>query len=144
MENQKLKPKTGGCLCGAVRFEVHGPLRDVVNCHCTMCQKLHGAFGSHSKALKDDIKLVRDIGLKWYATSSMARRGFCGECGTGLFWEPHDQPGTGILAGTLDQPTNLKTIGHIFTAEKADFYEITDDAQQFAGSSDGKLEGDFL
>jgi len=136
--------KSGGCLCGAVRYQVHGPLRDVVNCHCSMCQKLHGAFGAHSKALKTDIKLVEDSGLKWYATSAVARRGFCSECGANVFWEPHDQPGTGILAGTLDQPSNLKTIGHIFTDEKADFYEIADDAPQFAGSSDGKLEGDHL
>jgi len=144
MENRGPKMTSGGCLCGAVRYEIHGRLRDVVNCHCSMCQKLHGAFGAHSKAPKTDIKLVRGAGLKWYATSATARRGFCGECGTNLFWEPHDQPGTGILAGTLDPPTQLKTIGHIFTAEKADFYKITDDAQQFVGSSEGKLKGDHL
>ncbi len=38
---------TGGCLCGAVRFQVSGPLRDVVKCHRSMCQKLHGVFGAH-------------------------------------------------------------------------------------------------
>ncbi len=144
MQADTSEPKAGGCLCGAVRYEIHGPLRDVVNCHCAMCRKLHGAFGAHSKALKTDIKLIADEGLKWYATSSIARRGFCGTCGSNLFWEPHTQPATGILAGTLDPPTDLKTIGHIFTAEKADFYEITDDAPQFEGSSEGKLEGDCL
>ena len=50
----------------------------------------------------------------------------------------------GILAGTLDQPTNLQTISHIFVGEKCDFAEIAGDAPQFAGSSDGAVEGDEL
>ncbi len=133
----------GGCLCGAVRYEVQGPLRDVVNCHCTMCQRLHGAFGAHSKAAKADIEIVEDGGLAWYATSQRARRGFCRACGSNLFWEPVDQDATGIVAGTLDQPTGLKTLGHIFTAEKADFYDIADESPRFDGSSDGAFEGDL-
>lgn len=134
---------TGGCLCGAVRYAVRGPLRNVVNCHCSMCQRLHGSFGPHSKARKDDISVTKADGLAWYRTSSAARRGFCRVCGSGLFWQPFEQDATGILAGTLDGPTNLATIGHIFVSEKCDFYDITDDLPQFAGSSEGKLAGDF-
>ena len=135
---------SGGCLCGAVRYEVQGPLRGVVNCYCSMCQRLHGGVGPHSKAAKADIVIVEGRGLRWYASSERARRGFCGICGSGLFWEPAGQPGTGILAGTLDQPTGLTTIGHIFVAEKCDFSEIAGDAPQFQGSSEGALEGDEL
>lgn len=134
---------TGGCLCGAVRYEVKGSLRDVVNCHCSMCQRLHGNFGPHSKALKVNITITRDDGLAWYKTSEIAQRGFCRECGSGLFWEPFDLDATGIIAGTLDSPTGLKTLGHIFVAEKPDFYEIGDGLPQFEGSSDGELAGDF-
>ncbi len=134
----------GGCLCGAVRYEVRGPLRGVVNCYCTMCQKLHGACGAHSKADKAAIAVVEGRGLKWYASSARARRGFCGECGSSLFWEPVDQPGTGILAGTLDQPSGLETIGHIFLAEKCDFTEVAGAAPRFEGSSQGALDGDAL
>jgi hypothetical protein len=60
-----------------------------------------------------------------------------------LFWEPFEQDGTGILAGALDQPTGLKTLGHIFVAEKADFHELFDDLPKFEGSSEGAFEGDF-
>ena len=134
---------TGGCLCGAVRYEVRGRLRDVVNCHCTMCQRLHGAFGAHSKAKNAQIKITVDKGLKWYATSARARRGFCGDCGSNLFWEPVNQDATGIVAGSLDPPTHLQTIGQIFTGEKADFVDLIDDVPIFTGSSDGALEGDF-
>ena len=135
---------TGGCLCGAVRFRVTGALRDVVNCHCTMCQKLHGVFGAHSKARKNNIAIIEDRGLTWYRTSKIARRGFCRECGSSLFWQPDEQDATGILAGSLDQPTGLKTMGHIFVGEKADFYEISDPLPQFEKSSDGALKDDSL
>ena len=133
----------GGCLCGAVRYEVNGPLRDVVNCHCRMCRRLLGNFGPHSKASKKNITVIIGEGLSWYQTSDIARRGFCRKCGSTLFWEPFELDSTGIVAGTLDNPTGLKTIGHIFVAEKADFYEIGDDLPQFEGSSDGKLAGDY-
>jgi hypothetical protein len=123
---------------------VRGPLRDVINCHCTMCQRLHGAFGAHSKARKVNIAIVEDKGLQWFATSDRARRGFCRQCGSNLFWEPVGQDATGILAGTLDQPTGLKTIGHIFTGEKCDFYDLSDGVPEFPDSSDGALEGDRL
>lgn len=135
---------SGGCLCGKVRYEVRGPLRGIVNCHCSMCQRLHGGFGPHSKAHKHNITITRDAGLAWYESSASARRGFCRLCGSSLFWEPVAQDTTGIVAGSLDSPTGLKTIGHIFVAEKPDFYEISDDLPQFAASSDGQLPGDFL
>ena len=134
---------TGGCLCGAVRYEVSGPLRDVVNCHCSMCQRLHGNFGPHSKARKANIAITKDDGLAWFKTSEVAQRGFCRECGSGLFWEPFDLDATGIIAGTLDGPTRLQTMGHIFVGEKADFYDIADDLPQFEGSSQGELVNDY-
>lgn len=134
---------TGGCLCGEVRYEVRGPLRDVVNCHCSMCQKLHGIYGAHSKARKNNITLTKTDGLGWYKTSDVARRGFCKNCGSSLFWEPFDLDATGIIAGSLDGPTGIKTMGHIFVGEKADFYEITDSHPQFKESSNGKLVNDY-
>lgn len=137
------KVTTGGCLCGAVRYEVTGRLRDIVNCHCTMCRRLHGNFGSHSKARKVNISVTKDDGLAWYKTSEVARRGFCRECGSSLFWEPFELDATGIVAGTLDGPTGLRTMGHIFVGEKADFYEIVDDLAQYDGSSGGELVDDY-
>lgn len=134
---------SGGCLCGAVRYEVRGPLRHVVNCHCTMCQRLHGAFGPHSKARNVNISITNDDGLAWYKSSDVAQRGFCRVCGSSLFWKPFELEGTGIVAGSLDGPTGLKTIGHIFVGEKSDFYEIDDDLPQFEGSSDGELVDDY-
>lgn len=134
---------TGGCLCGAVRYEVTGPLRDVVNCHCSFCQKQHGGYGPHTKARKVNISLTKTEGLGWYQTSDIARRGFCRGCGSGLFWEPYELDATGIIASTLDDPSGLKTMGHIYVSEKSDFYQITDDLPQFEQSSNGELVNDY-
>ena len=144
MPEQETINATGGCYCGAVRYEIRGPLRGVVNCHCGQCAKLNGNFGAHSKAAKSDVTVRIDRGLAWYRISRVARRGFCRKCGSGLFWDQLEQDTLGIIAGTLDRPTGLKTIGHIFVGDKADFYEIADDIQQFVGSSDGKIAGDYL
>jgi len=108
-----------------------------------MCQRLHGNFGPHTKARKVNITITKDDGLEWFNTSNIARRGFCRECGSSLFWEPFELDATGIIAGSIDGPTGLKTIGHIFVREKPDFYDITDDLPQYEGSSDGELVDDY-
>ena len=144
MSDKEIEVTTGGCFCGSVQYEVEGVLRDVVNCHCSQCSRLNGNFGSHSKAPKANLTITNNKGLSWYKISEIARRGFCRECGSHLFWEQHHQDTIGIIAGSLDRPTGLKTIGHIFVSGKADFYEITDDIPQFQKSSNGKLPGDYV
>ncbi len=144
MTNDDSSISTGGCFCGAVRYEVTGPLRGVINCHCRQCTKLNGNFGSHSKARKSNIAVTKETGLRWCSISETARRGFCRDCGSGLFWDHLEQDTLGIVAGSLDNPAGLKTIGHIFVDRKSGFYDITDDVPQFGESSDGALEGDFL
>ncbi len=71
--------------------------------------------------------------VTWYQSSDTARRGFCGRCGSNLFWD-----GAGanlsIFAGTLDGDTGLALIGHIFCADKGDYYEIADDLPKADGS----------
>jgi len=68
--------------------------------------------------------------LKWYQSSENAKRGFCVECGSALFWKNGDDPHTSILAGSIDGETNLKLAEHIFVADKGDYYEINDGLPQ--------------
>ena len=125
---------TGGCLCGAVRYEVRGRLRDVTVCHCGQCLRTHGHAAAYAAAGTDALVLTEDRGLKWYVSSATARRGFCAECGASLFWEPRGGGHTAVAAGTLDRPTGLRTVAHIFTADKGDYYDITDDLAQWPGT----------
>jgi hypothetical protein len=116
----------GGCLCGGIRFTVTGPLRPVVNCHCGQCLQWHGNFAAYTAAPWSQIELVGETNLQWFDSSSFARRGFCRRCGSSLFWERPNSGSVSIAAGSLDKPTGLETIRHIFTADLSDYYEITD------------------
>ncbi|MBT3925736.1 MAG: GFA family protein [Rhodospirillaceae bacterium] len=138
--NKNQSGHRGGCLCGNVRYEVLGTMRGVVNCHCEMCRRLHGAYGAYTKVSNADFTLAEESGLAWYQSSAAARRGFCRDCGASLFWQPAGFETTSIAAGTLDQPSGLATTGHIYTAEKGDFYDINDSLRNFPGSAEGALD----
>src|SRR5271169_4356729 len=101
--------RSGGCLCGAVRFVVRGALRPVVACHCTQCRRSTGHFLAATAARHGDFKLLTDSGLKWYESSREARRGFCAVCGSTLFWQGVDHAYISIAAGTLDDSSGLAT-----------------------------------
>ncbi|WP_420549167.1 GFA family protein [Curvivirga sp.] len=125
----------GGCLCGAVRFEITGHLRDVTYCHCGQCRKTTGHYFAATACENDELEFVADGGLKWFRASDTASRGFCDQCGSTLFWKPDEGTYTAILAGSLDLPTGLKATSHIFVKDKADYYEITDGLPQFEGDN---------
>jgi len=124
----------GRCLCGAIRFEVNGPLRDVVVCHCSQCRRQHGAPPSYTQAAWEHVRFEGEEALTWYRSSEKARRGFCRICGSSLFWERIGTGRVSIAAGSLDSPTGLRTIRHIFVADKGDYYEIHDGLEQLSGS----------
>jgi hypothetical protein len=126
----------GGCLCGGVRYEVTGPLRDVVVCHCSRCLRTHGHVAAYSACARDDLALVRDGTLRWYEADGRAR-GFCSECGASLFWSAGGRPTISIAAGSLDQPTGLRTIAHIYTSGHADYYEIAGPGERHPGPLPG-------
>src|SRR5260221_13924031 len=126
---------TGRCECGAVRFAVAGKPRDVTNCHCGQCRRFHGHVGAYTNAALADVTFAEQRGLRWYQSSSTARRGFCGECGSSLFWQRTDGATISIAAGCLDAPTGLKTVAHIFVAHRGDYYEIADGVRQYPDSS---------
>ena len=76
----------GSCLCGRVAYEIAGPLTDVVNCHCGMCRKAHGAaFRTRATVQAADFKWTRgENHITWYCSSPGNYRGFCEACGTPL------------------------------------------------------------
>jgi hypothetical protein len=128
-----MEQASGGCLCGAVRYRARGPLRDVVDCHCSRCRRTHGHFGAYTEAATADLTLEAEDGLRWYAEDGR-ERGFCRRCGASLFWRQAGGERISIAAGTLDAPTGLRTVAHIYVDSKGDYYEITDALPRHPGS----------
>ncbi|WP_131116045.1 GFA family protein [Lichenihabitans psoromatis] len=115
---------TGSCLCGGVRFAIHGPLRPVTVCHCIMCQRANTHDGAYTACAPDALELRETRKLKWYRSSPSARRGFCSGCGAQLFWEPTARSHISISAGSLDRPNALVEGRHIFCEQKADYEPV--------------------
>ncbi len=118
------KPITGGCICGAVRYQVNGALRPVIACHCEQCRRFSGHFVAATATRKTYFQLLQAGGLKWYSYQSGLRQGFCQECGSSLFFEDEQSARISIAAGSLDQPQGLKLAAQIFAAEAGDYYQL--------------------
>jgi hypothetical protein len=126
---------TGSCECSAVMFELAGKLRQVIACHCTQCRKTSGHYWAATSVPTQQLKLVKSSSLKWYRSSDKARRGFCTGCGSSLFYELDGEGRTAVGAGTLETPNGLKTMRHIYVADKGDYYSIADNTPQFEAGS---------
>jgi len=120
----------GSCNCGAVQYEVKGVPKGPSVCHCRQCRKQSGHLWASAYVPDTSLTITQDQGLKWYAASATAKRGFCGTCGAFLFWKMHSEKSTSFSLGSVDGPTGLKLEKHIFTADKGDYYEISDDLPQ--------------
>lgn len=125
--------KTGQCLCGAVKYEVRNLGSEAVACHCGQCRRQSGHYIAAASVTGTDVTVTEDCGLDWYSASDAARRGFCTECGAILFWESRSSNQFTVFIGSLDSPTGLTLVGHIFVEDKGDYYDIDDGLPQFEG-----------
>lgn len=120
---------TGRCLCGAVRYEVRGPMRDISICHCVECRRWSGHLGAFSATRAEHLALDGDA-LRWIESPESDRgyrRGFCGACGSSLLLESADVDLVHVAAGSLDRPTGLRVSGHWYTHQAGDWDEVPDD-----------------
>jgi len=100
-------------------------------CHCQQCRKQTGHLVAATRINDDGLSINGDEHLTWFAASDDAKRGFCQHCGSLLFWKSNASTSTAVMAGSLESPTHLETVSHIFTEYKGDYYEITDDLPQY-------------
>jgi hypothetical protein len=122
---------TGGCLCGAVRYEANGKLTGVTYCHCSLCRRWHGHVGAYTAVDRGAFRLTESRGLKWFTVSEIAKRGFCVECGSSVLFDESTLSKMSICAGTLDSPSGTREKAHIYTGSKGDYYDITGDLLAF-------------
>ncbi len=134
---------TGGCLCGAVTYSIDGPMRDVVACHCGQCRKTSGHYVSATAVRAEHLTVTEDGALRWFRSSQAAERGFCGICGSSLFWRRLGGDEVSVMAGGLDGPTGLTIATHIFVADAGDYYDVPTSARALDHGAHGhKPTGD--
>jgi hypothetical protein len=113
---------TGGCQCGAVRFAVTAQPENVHVCHCRMCQKaVGGPFAVICPVQKTDFHVTRGT-ISWFASSALANRGFCRDCGTPMIFDYPWAPDIGILAGALDEPDRVPPVVQYGNESRVNWY----------------------
>ena len=125
---------TGSCLCGRVRYEVHGKLGPVIHCHCVTCRKAQGgAFVTNAPVRKKYLQVVSgQDSVAQYESSPGKMRCFCRNCGSPLWSRRESEPDTlRLRLGALDSDPERRPLAHIWVAEKAPWFQITDDLPQF-------------
>jgi hypothetical protein len=111
----------GGCPCGAVRFAVFGPVRDIIVCHCTACQEATGGPWSASAAYRNDLAVGDEAAVSWErapVSEHDAARGRCRSCGTVVFWDAPGRDTVSFAAALLDGGEQLRVAAHIWVPEE--------------------------
>ena len=115
---------TGGCLCGAIRFESDEPPSQTGYCHCTMCQKGVGnVFGAAAFFRHEDFRFLTHE-PRWYVSSGSVKRGFCEQCGSPIAYQHRDTQHISIWMGTLDEPVRFEPQVHWFSDSKIPWVDI--------------------
>lgn len=119
---------SGACLCGAVSFTVDAPTKWCAHCHCTMCQRAHGAaFVTWLGVAEGNFRLIDGDSLQWYASSAEAERGFCAVCGSSLFFRSSRWPGEiHIARAAIPGDVDRAPEGHVFAATRVPWLVLED------------------
>ena len=119
----------GTCLCGAVRFSVTLPTLWMAHCHCTRCQRAHGAAFVTWVGTKADGAVIDDPRgvLRWYEAETGASRGFCGACGSPMFFKSPQWAGELHVARALfTQPLDREPRMHAYYDTHVDWFRVAD------------------
>jgi hypothetical protein len=123
-------PLTGGCNCGAVRFEIDAPLRSSMYCHCRRCQRRTGTAASANAAVEPgSFRIVAgEDRLKAWAPPDGAEKWFCGDCGSALFSRsPGDHDKVGVRLGAFDEDPGIRPQVRQYVAYAAPWEPLPDD-----------------
>ena len=120
----------GACLCGEVQFEVSLPTLWCGHCHCTQCQRYHGApLVTWVGVSQDQFQVTQgEHKLSWHASSAPARRGFCGECGSSFLFQSEKWPGEmHISLPNFKDPIDREPEGHTHFDTHCSWLALNDD-----------------
>jgi hypothetical protein len=113
------EPLTGGCMCGAVRWELAEPPIGCGICHCERCQRRTGSASSYSAlAMMANLELTSgEEAIRSYEPDEGWHKHFCGECGSAIFTRNPEMPDVvGMRMGGFDSDPGVRPAFHQFTA----------------------------
>ena len=134
---------SGGCQCGAIRYEIRAEPLTLYVCHCRECQKQSSsAFGMSMTVPREAIVLLQGQPKQWTRLADSGREVtclFCETCGTRLFHNPARNPQiTNVKPGTLDDTSQLQPIGNLWTASAQKWVVISEQMQNYLGQPDSQ------
>ncbi|WP_285409553.1 GFA family protein [Pseudomonas sp. FR229a] len=129
-----MKTFTGGCLCGAVRFQVTGEPYRVGLCHCLDCRKVHGALFHASAIFPQDAVTITG------ETHDYQGRHFCPRCGSSVFNRSADE--IEINLGALDAPDQLLPTYESWTVRRESWLPDFPLSRHYGGDREGKGRGE--
>ncbi|MEM7121457.1 MAG: GFA family protein [Pseudomonadota bacterium] len=143
------KPITGGCLCGAVRYEADQPPNEVYACHCRYCQRYTGsAFWAGAKFPEGALRFIAGAPSSHRATPLLERY-FCTDCGSSIGlryikapW-PEYEPGMEVGLGSLDDPTAFEPAYHFCVESKLAWPQFDKAIPLLRGDEDEGLASAF-
>ena len=130
--------KTMECLCGGIKYQLHGELAPVQICHCSECQKAQGTpFATNIPVLEENFRITQGQELlKEYESSSGKVRVFCSNCGSPIISKKDSLPGiVRVRAGLIEGDLPVNIAFHAFTASKANWWPLSnnDDVPHYEG-----------
>ena len=134
---------TGGCQCGAVRYELLQPPQDAHLCHCRMCQKQFGNFFAALCSVPKEMFRVTRGTVANFRSSANVQRGFCRDCGTPLTYEPLDRATISVSIGSLDNHTAVPPLVQYGIEAREPWFDSLTDLPAFVSGEDENGSSSF-
>lgn len=125
---------SGACHCGAVRYDISGPVRAVVNCHCDSCRKRSGApYSTYCVVAQEDLEIVQgQESLATYRVAEGSEKRFCAKCGSPLYNMNKRYPGVYVVYyGTLSEPSGLVPAVNVYCESKLPWVDTISGLRSF-------------
>ena len=120
--------RSGGCQCGAVRYEASGEPIVVALCHCSMCRRASAAPAVAWAMYEEAQVRMTHAAPTIYQSSTEARRGFCASCGTQISFTADYIPGLiDLTVGSFDRPQDLPPSLHYWESRRLPWVRFADD-----------------
>jgi|SRR5579859_1485637 len=133
-DEQGEKTLRGGCLCGAIAFEVIDAFRYSMNCHCSECRKATGsAFKPFAGIERTKLTIKKGEEQRSLFGDDHGHDVRCRSCGSLLFSVVREGAFVHVALGSLADGPSIRPAAHIFVSEKAPWYDISDGLPQFPG-----------